>query len=127
MSTVARQRARAGASGRALLGMGDAELLHLPVQYRTSHSETRRSPMRPAQNPAGLMQHAEDVLPLGVGQREAGGRARQLLLMAEQVRQHPQLSTTRIILLSSGDRHGESLDRAMARCQRERRKGRRRS
>jgi len=33
---MARQRARAGANGRALVGSRDAELLHLPVHFRTS-------------------------------------------------------------------------------------------
>lgn len=37
MSTVARQRACAGASGRALFGSRDTQLLHFPLQGRLLH------------------------------------------------------------------------------------------
>ena len=56
---------------------GDAELLHLPLQGGPLHAQAGRGPVRAAQHPAGLAQDAEDVLPLGVGQRDRrGGRRR---------------------------------------------------
>ena len=58
----------------ALLGPGDAELLHLPLQRRALHPQASRGPLRPAHHPARLAEDAEDVLPLGVGQRDRLGR-----------------------------------------------------
>ena len=69
---MARQRARVRQRA-ALLGSRDAELLHLPVQHRTLHPQAGRGPLRPAHHPAGLAEGTEDVLPLGVGQRDRLG------------------------------------------------------
>ena len=72
---MARQRARAGANGRALLGSRDAEILHLPVQHRTLHPQAGGGSLGSAHHPARLAEGSEDVLPLGVGERERrGGR-----------------------------------------------------
>src|SRR5689334_16421726 len=67
--TVARRRASACASGLALLGPYDSELLHLPVQRGPLHSEAGGCTLRPAQHPAGFIECCENVLALGVGQR----------------------------------------------------------
>ena len=59
------------ASLGALLRSRQAELLHLPVQHRTLHPQSGRGPLRPAHYPAGLAEGAEDVFPLGIGQRDS--------------------------------------------------------
>ena len=62
------------ANMEALLGPRDAELLHLPVQRGTLHPQADRGTFRAAQHPTCLAEDTENVLPLGVGQRECGGR-----------------------------------------------------
>src|SRR5262249_43261286 len=65
-----RQWARACASRRALLGPGDSELFHLPIQQRTLHPQPGGRPFRAAQHPVRFAEGAEDVLALRVGQSE---------------------------------------------------------
>ncbi len=58
----------------ALFGPEDAGLLHLPVQHRTLHPQAGRGPLGRAHHSARHAEGTEDVLPLGVGEREPGGR-----------------------------------------------------
>ena len=57
------------ARGLALLGLRNAEPFHLPLQRGTLHSETSCSAVGTANDPVSLAQRAENVLPLGIGQR----------------------------------------------------------
>ena len=67
------RRAGTAAGGPALLGPGDAEFSHFLLQGRTLHPQAGRGPLRAGHHPAGLAEGAEDVLPLGVGQRHRRG------------------------------------------------------
>jgi len=62
------------ACGPALLGPGDAEFSHFLLQGRALHPQAGRGPLRSGHYPTGLPEGAEDVLPLGLGQRLGGMR-----------------------------------------------------
>ena len=69
------RQAGTAACGPALLGPGDSEFSHFLLQGRTLHPQAGRGPLRAGHHPAGLAEGAEDVLPLGLGQRHRrGGR-----------------------------------------------------
>src|SRR5579883_861797 len=61
----------AGADCSALARPRDAELFHLRLQGRSFHAKPGGGAIRTAQYPVGFAQGSQDVLALGLGQRNA--------------------------------------------------------